>query len=939
MARVVGAGKVLNKKRYSKKQTTQVSGGDLDDQAAYTNENLGIKSDHAPAKFATIRDMEKVHGSTSTDAEENQPYNDQLDHKIQRPPLGDKGGNMDHMLRKKRDLDTNTYVTDISSPNQLHQFASYNTIFTLSVLHTNELQNTKTLLTSPPHDIILRSGGIGAASTAQTSAPGKGGMSSDNRKTLEGRKAQTYQKAEAELRKNNDMYFKNVTMNNIPGLNEQRRLTSVTQVNMEIVEPWGISLIDRLRAGAANNNYLDHLDAPYMLTVQFIGWDEKGMPIPQDVVNTTKRVIPLKLTNMSMDVNQSGTIYQLQGIPWSEFAYVDRYNYPRTSGTLEPKGKTLASVADALTDILNKQNEDEQKDNLVALPDKYEITIDTSFKPSQTMISNKAIAGSTMYVNNVIEKEGLGSSLHGKGSRQKESKIGGKFITLEDGTQVIRKEREKRPGPSASYHEDVKLEYMKIDSNSTITSILENIMKSHPDMTADKKKEWQEKVTKSLINVAETPGSSQQHIDQVASGEEMYFNFFKIRSTVVPTGKFDTRRQKNQKLIKFVVSPYKIHAYSLAIPGVSTGKNMKQFVYKTYNHMFTGENVDILNIDIKYKVAYFTSVLKDVAGDTEGANKFEAERTKTTDAGVKNPEPNIDPPFTLTSEPGLAKSGGTGSTDTKYTHFDQFMDALTHPLADMVNIKLEILGDPAWLGQAQFIPAVPLFIKPGESDDLDVKYWRGHKDAIWNDEYKCYNADIAEPIILFNFRMPTDMDDKTGTYEIAKEQQATFSGLYKVVQVEHNWDGGNYTNLLHLTRFNNQGVYISKPEQMVVKEDAFGGSRVMTAAEARNADRKGSNETPFSFLGSNMENIKRPVENITNNVTKKSKSQYMRSPHSKGAYSDWNPGVGGGGGGNVASAMKTGPQDFFDRSKQFNPAQGNSYNPYVRQSTTPSDDF
>ena len=145
MARVVGAGKVFNKKRYSKKQTTQVSGGDLDDQAAYTNENLGIKSDHAPAKFATIRDMEKVHGSTSTDAEENQPYNDQLDHKIQRPPLGDKGGNMDHMLRKKRDLDTNTYVTDISSPNQLHQFASYNTIFTLSVLHTNELQNTKTI--------------------------------------------------------------------------------------------------------------------------------------------------------------------------------------------------------------------------------------------------------------------------------------------------------------------------------------------------------------------------------------------------------------------------------------------------------------------------------------------------------------------------------------------------------------------------------------------------------------------------------------------------------------------------------------------------------------------------------------------------------------------------------------------------------------------------
>jgi hypothetical protein len=439
--------------------------------------------------------------------------------------------------------------------------------------------------------------------------------------------------------------------------------------------------------------------------------------------------------------------------------------------------------------------------------------------------------------------------------------------------------------------------------------ILEAIMKSHPDMTDNKNKEWIEKVTKTLTDTAENADNTTKDIDNRASGDDMYFTYFRIRSSVVPTGQFDEKRQKNQKEIHFVVEPYKIHAYSLAIAGVSTGKNMKAFVYKTYNHMFTGENIDILDIDIKYKVAYFTSVLKDVAGDTEGQNKIE-KRDKTTATGNVEADNVVDPPLTLTSEVGIAKSTSPASTDTKYTHFDQFLDALTHPMADMVNIRLEILGDPAWLGQSQFIPAVPLFIKPGVSKDLDIKYWRGDVSAIWNDKYKCFNADIAEPIIMFNFRMPTDINDRTGTYEIAQQQQGTFSGLYRVVQVEHSWDGGNYKNTLNLVRFNNQGVYISKPESMVTVE-SLDGTVVMTTAEARNADRKGSSESEFSFLGSVRDNIKRKVDNIvgSNGITSKASKvkNFSRSPHTSGS-----------------SGYAKGPQNFVDRSKRFDPSQGST---------------
>ena len=48
--------------------------------------------------------------------------------------------------------------------NPLHQFASYNAIFTLSGVKEEELNN-QSFLENTPHDIIARSGGIGEGNT------------------------------------------------------------------------------------------------------------------------------------------------------------------------------------------------------------------------------------------------------------------------------------------------------------------------------------------------------------------------------------------------------------------------------------------------------------------------------------------------------------------------------------------------------------------------------------------------------------------------------------------------------------------------------------------------------------------------------------------------------------------------------------------------------
>ena len=138
----------------------------------------------------------------------------------------------DGNLNKKT---TKTYVENVSDPNQLHQYASYNTLFTLSALSESELKDTRTL-DGRPHDIIIRSSGIADGNAGNTGQV----LNADNRRTLYGnvftdgnaRMAATLDKSRKTYKQDRDMYFKTVNMNAIPGLNEKRRLTSVTQIDM-----------------------------------------------------------------------------------------------------------------------------------------------------------------------------------------------------------------------------------------------------------------------------------------------------------------------------------------------------------------------------------------------------------------------------------------------------------------------------------------------------------------------------------------------------------------------------------------------------------------------------------------------------------------------------------------------------------------------------------
>jgi hypothetical protein len=138
----------------------------------------------------------------------------------------------------------------------------------------------------------------------------------------------------------------------------------------------------------------------------------------------------------------------------------------------------------------------------------------------------------------------------------------------------------------------------------------------------------------------------------------------------------------------------------------------------------------------------------------------------------------------------------------------------------MVVINMEILGDPAWLGQSQFIPATPVNSN-GSSIDNNLEFFRGgEKTNIWNPKLRCYNYDVAEPVTNLTFKTPQDFNDMTGVYEISNDQRQVFSGLYKVVQVAHSFTDGKFTQNLTMVRFNNQDKSVTKTlNEKIVKKN------------------------------------------------------------------------------------------------------------------------
>ena len=96
--------------------------------------------------------------------------------------------------------------------------------------------------------------------------------------------------------------------------------------------------------------------------------------------------------------------------------------------------------------------------------------------------------------------------------------------------------------------------------------------------------------------------------------------WFKIKTSIfTDTSKLDSVTKMHPKEIVYKAIPYKIHVLKLLSAGLSVGNvRWDKLVRKNYDFIYTGDNVDVQNLRIFYKSAYY---MRNVRGDDKDINE------------------------------------------------------------------------------------------------------------------------------------------------------------------------------------------------------------------------------------------------------------------------------------------------------------------------------
>jgi len=671
----------------------------------------------------------------------------------------------------------------IKEVNPLHQAASYNTIFTLSGIRESEIRD-HSFLKNAPHDIIARSGGIGENARISSGGDpfvGTGGANADDKIVRDAYKDFTgrYQDSISILKRSHDMFIENVNIISTVGPNAERNLANFTKMEFEVHEPYGITLIEKVRAATALNGFQDYQDAPLLLTIEFKGFDENGRPLGFKRTGGTDgiiRKIPILIARVDFDVNEGGAKYTVVAVPYTDLGFDDRFKFPRTS--LIQAGNNAGAWCIDVAAQLDVQMEQEIAENKRELKDTYIFKIDPE-----------------------VTKNG--------GPYQSETDATGNTSTAEQHSQI------SYPGEDARAIAKNKLSGLvtgtqykssaKADSFTALTKFFEDAVRQSFGYISLVQNFWVgyltslgHTVTKDDTDKIRSIIRSKKFQEDIA--KEPFVPWFKVKPSVqTDTTRFDNITKMHPKTIIYRAMPYKIHILKLIGAGMSLKTDWSKYVRKEYNYLYTGDNLDVQGLRINYKTAYYMRNVREAKDTTEAGILDDIKQTILEAFGKeKDPEPTLP----LRQYPSIIKGRSTVSTtNPENLKAQEFYDYLTNPEADMLRIELEILGDPAYICQDIYMP-----VDDKEKDKTPTT--TGGGTGPFNLQDHSFNADQFMTCINLRYRLPADINEKEGTMfsgtDRVRDENLFFSGVYQVVKVDSKIDNGQFTQTLTCVRMNNQ---------------------------------------------------------------------------------------------------------------------------------------
>lgn len=670
--------------------------------------------------------------------------------------------------------------------NELDDFASYNALFTLGCLTNLEVNYPLSYRAIGPLVQIIKSGGTG------------------------GIKVPTPFETDGIV----EFFIDNVEVHEMIAPRPDTRQTNATQISFKVIEPYSMGqFFQNLRSAALVTGHLNYMQAPFVLGIEFKGYDDEGnvkAPFLQ------KRYFPMRLIEAELTVSGAGSVYEVKAVPWNEQALFD--DVQTIKNDVELRGDTVAQVlqsgAVSLSASVNETELRNQRALTVIQGNQYVV----SFPISSVLDSvGGLVSAGASAVNSAT------SAVGNKLQQWYESITGNRGGSSPATAQVVQEIQAVTTPQSAigeSLRQQADTVINEIGSSPIVKSWLDSGNTPMTGAAFAETAPGSGVFTRRNLTISDNgrvftfkSGTRIQEIieeiillsdygrriatrRQDAQGRVPWFKIethvYNVSNPIATATQGD-----DPKVYVYRVVPYLVHASRFERPGVQPVRNLltQAAAVKGYNYIYTGQNKDIIDFDVRFNYAFYTQV-QNTRGQMQSASKQGGQSQATAGNADSSTRVTPSPPTPVATE-GTSRTSGTNRTSTGHRgggareHVEtqvarMFNDSLLNS-ADMIQIDLKIHGDPFWMSDAGLgnYVAIPNPINPAITATGSM------------------NPNASEVLIAINFRTPVDYDGDDGfvKYPLGGFLPVSmFSGIFRVTECTNTFEEGKFTQTLKCLR-------------------------------------------------------------------------------------------------------------------------------------------
>ena len=579
-----------------------------------------------------------------------------------------------------------------------------------------------------------------------------------------------------------DFYFDKLSMETVTGMNASTRNTNAVSLNFTIIEPYGLTLLNRLIDASSELGAENFKTMPFILQIDFFGSKDDG--IPTQITEITKR-IPIRFLEFKMKVSNKGGVYEISATPYGHTAFEE--TAVTTPVKLEIMAKTVGEFFNAHAhDPGNLAQVGEVVSKRVALQNAV-----TSAQRSQRSTLNDATASARVEKSkkDLADFSGVTPAPVQITSYAEAINKWNDTLQLEgliEVADVISFEVDKTfkdstfPKASEIAKDAVEMKQITDKQNGLVTArhtkegdeVLIPINQGTP-------------ITEVIGIALRNSKYIRDQVSEEPSDKTGFIDWFKIIPKVKLRA-YDKIRKTFAKEYIYVIKKFRASNTENRF----AAKTIPSKSVKDYNYIFTGKNDDVLDLDMTFDTTYFTidsaknKNLDNVNGTPNANNVGTDEKSKS--ANYKDSKPGqskendaLKPQLHYSANSAATVSNELNSMERKVGELQAQM--LSSSAGDMLSVELKIIGDPAFIKQD------------------DILYSLASGDTTPDGGIVTDNEEIY---CNLTFLTPTDYDDSTGLEDPkqSKYTSSVFSGYYKVLIVTSEFHHGQFTQTLHLVR-------------------------------------------------------------------------------------------------------------------------------------------